>query len=468
MRTCSAVLLLAFLSACMLGPDYKRPVLELPAHFKEAPLPWREAHPKAAAPKGNWWEIFADPALNDLQQQARAHNQNAKAAYARVAQARAVADVSRSAFFPSLTLETTAERSRLSENRATTSSGSTSRTNSTSYNVLLDLDYQLDLWGRLRRLFESAEAQAEAVAAQYENTLLVLQADVAQQYYTLRAYDAEIAALENGVTLRQSELDLVNKRFKGKIASAIDVAQAETLLFSAKSTLLSTQKSRAESEHALSILLGSPPASFSLPPRPLEGSAPPEVPAGLTATLLERRPDIAVAEKTLVARNAEVGAAIGAFFPAISLTGSGGYNSNELRTLFSAHSLVWSVMPGLTAPIFDGGLNAAELKQARAAYDESVAAYRQQLLVAFQQVEDALSNNRLLSEQYDVQQKAVGAANATLHLAEARYSTGVDTYLTVADAEVTALQSQLNLVEIQRQRYLATVSLIVALGGGWQ
>ncbi len=468
MRLRHAVALAATLSACTLGPDYQRPTLDVPRHFKEASPPWQEARPQAAAVKGNWWELFNDPALNALQQRARAQNQDAKAAYARVSEADALADVSRSAFFPSASADASGERAQVSGNRAVTTSAPVAQTRTTSYSLLLDLDYQLDIWGRLSRLAESAEARAEAERARFENTLLVLQADVAQNYYTIRADDAKIEALKDGVRLRDSERELVDKRFKGKIASAIDVAQAETQLFTVQSELLAAEKSRAASEHALAVLLGEPPASFSFAPAPLDNAPPLVIPAGLPSTLLERRPDIAVAEKAVVASNAEIGAAIGAFFPAVSLSGDGGFNSRGLHTLFAGDSVVWSIMPGLSLPIFNGGLNEAELKHARAAYTEAVAAYRQQLLGAFQQVEDALSDSRLLAEQYEVQRKAVAAADATQRLAAVRYQTGVDTYLNVADAEVTALEARLTLVDIQRQRYAASTALIVALGGGWR
>jgi multidrug efflux system outer membrane protein len=469
MRSLALCLIILILNACTLGPDYHRPSMPVPPGYKEGSPPWKAADPHAsAAPKGDWWKSFGDKGLDDLQSEAVRNNPQAQAAYARLEQATAIADVSRSAFFPTLSLNANDDRSQLSPNRALAPPAIPTRFTSSNYNLFLALDYDLDIWGRARRLFESARAQEEAQRALYENTLLLLQSNVAQQYYTIRAYDAELNTLRSAVKLRTNELDLVNRRFTGKIASALDVAQAQTLLYATQSNLVATQKARAESEHALAVLLGRSPADFSLPAQELTDAAPPIVPAGLPSTLLERRPDIASAERQVEARNAEIGAAMGTFFPDISLTAASGLNSAALRDLFSSSSRAWSLMPGLTQPIFNGGLNLAQLKQAKAAYRESVALYRQQILTAFQQVEDALSDLHLLAQQFSVQKQAVAAASATLHLAQLRYRTGVDTYLNVADAEVSDLQTRLSLIEIQRQRYVASANLITALGGGWQ
>lgn len=449
------------------GPDYRPPTNSVPQAYKAAEFGnWKEGRPLDNVPKGSWWEIFQDVDLNRLENLAAEASPNLKAAVARVEQARAVARVARADLLPRADLRPSLERQRFSPNQVPSFGGITANT----FSVPLDLSYELDLWGRVRRSFESAHAEAQSSLADYYSVLLTVQADVAQNYFSLRSLDAEIASVTATVGLRQEQVRLVRSRFDGGIGSDLDVARAETELASTESDAAGLAQRRAQLENALAVLVGSHPSTFSMgaltnlnwnPP-------PPEVPAGLPAELLERRPDIAAAERQLAAANARIGIAKAAFFPVVSLTASGGYLSGQAESLFNWDSRVWSLGPSISLPIFAGGRNRANYRRARAGFEESVARYRLQVLTAFQELETSLAGVRYLTQQMDAQQRALAHARRAADLAEQRYRSGIVGYLEVVDANREALLAERASAQLAGQRLNNAVQLIKALGGGWE
>lgn len=462
-------LLLSGFFGCAVGPDYQRAPVETPAAWKEAPPGgWKEATPRDELAKGNWWESFGDPVLNDLEKRAGASNQNLKAALARVEQARALARSARADFFPTLVLNPSAIRTRESGNRAVQpGTAPTQAYTSNTFNLPLDLSYELDVWGKVRRNVEAANADTQGSIAAYETVLLALKATVAQTYFNLRYLDADLAILKNNTEVLKKSLDLVLVRYRGGIANGLDVAQAETLLDSTRAQFIIEGKQRSELEHALAVLIGKPASEFTLGASTLS-LAPPPIPSGLPSELLERRPDIAQAERTMAASNARIGVARSAFFPAIGLTGSVGQSSDKLATLLAGNSFTWYFGPSISLPVFEGGRLAAELKRTRAVYDEAVANYRQQVLVAFQEVEDGLSDLRILANQKAAQAKAVQASRRAREISAFRYKEGAALYLEVLDAQRTVLQNEQLEAQILGMQLVASVQLIKALGGGWQ
>jgi multidrug efflux system outer membrane protein len=427
---------------------------------------WKEGRPLDNLPKGNWWGIFLDPELNSLEAEAIESNQNLKAVVARVSQARATARVARADLLPSLSLAPSFNRQRYSPNQDPSFGSITASTLS----VPLDLSYEVDLWGRVRRGFESARADAQASLADFYNVLLTLQADVAQNYFALRSLDAEASIVAATVALRKEQVQLVRSRFEGGIGSDLDVARAETELATTEADAASLAQRRSQLENALAVLVGANPSTFRLRATTTNNwnPQPPAIPAGLPADLLERRPDVAAAERQLASANALIGVAKGAFFPALSLTASGGYLSGDVQTLFNWDSHVWSIGPSLSLPIFAGGRNLANYKRAQAAFEESVAHYRQQILVAFSDVENGLAGLRYLADQSAAQQRAVANARRAADLATDRYRSGIVSYLEVVDASREALQAERGSAQLAGQRLTAAVQLIKALGGGWQ
>ncbi len=450
---------------CAVGPDYKRPPVETPGAWKD-PGPWKNAAPKDAISKGDWWKIFGDPSLDDLEKRAAASNQNLRAAAARVAEARGTARIAEADFFPNITLDPQAAEIHTT-NRALRPPGSSYPSyTGTSYQVPLDLSYEVDIWGRVRRTFEAATREAEASVADYETILLTLKSDVAQDYFALRALDSEHLLLVQTVDLRQKALDLVRQRFQGGASSELDVAQAETELASVQAQAADIGVQRSRLEHALAVLTGVPPASFSIAEKPLETALPP-VPGGLPSQLLERRPDVARAERHMAAANARIGVAQAAFFPVVRLTGDFGVESSDIANLFTWGSRSWGIGPSISIPIFEGGALSANLKTVRAAYEETVALYRQQVLSAFADVEDGLSGLRILSVEAAAQDRVVAAARRADQISEVRYTSGLVNYLQIVDAERTLLDNQRIAVQLQGQRFVTTVLLVKALGGGW-
>jgi multidrug efflux system outer membrane protein len=466
----STVLLLPlFVAGCAsVGPDYEKPTTEAPASFKAEPLgQWKEGQPLDHQPKGEWWTLFGDGTLNSLEAKAVQANQELKAAFAAMNQARATARVARSEFFPTLDASVRYTREKFSPNQNPSFGDITANTFSTP----LDLSYELDLWGRVRRNFESARAEADASAAAFHNLLLTLQADVAQNYFSLRATDEEIVVLQRTVALRREQVDIMRTRFDTGLGTELDVARAETELATAEGDVAALTRNRTELENALAILVGESPSGFKLASQANATNRwvikPPAVPAGLPSELLERRPDIAEAERQLAADNARIGVAKAAFFPVVSLTASGGYLSAEADDLFDWGSRVWTLGPRVSLPIFAGGRNTANLQRAKDHYEESVARYRQRVLVAFGEVENALAGIRLLQEQAAAQDRAVQSAGRAHGLARESFTIGITDYLDVIAADRAELQAQRTSLQLTGQRQNAVVQLIKALGGGW-
>lgn len=449
-------------TACTLGPDYRRPEAPTPPAFREG-APWKEATPADALPRESWWEIYGDPVLNDLQRRADAANQSLKAAVARVEQARAAARITETDLYPRIDLDPAVSRGRTPDALTAVGRGFTS----TVLSVPFDLSWEVDLWGRVRRSVEAATAEYQATAADYENFRLTLQADLARNYFALRALDAEIDLLQRTVELRRQNLRLVDSLFRNGQVSRLDVSRAETEVATAEADLAGLQRRRSGFEHAIAVLVGEPASSFSLPAAPLD-LQPPAIAAALPSSLLERRPDIATAERLMMAANARIGAAKAAFFPAIRLTGSAGWASDELSTLFDWGNRSWALGPFVSLPIFDAGRKRAGLQGARAAWEESVALYRQQVLVAFSEVEDSLSDLQHLANQAEALQQAVTSARDAAELSGKRYRAGLVSYLEVVVSERTALLTEQFATQVQGQRLQASVSLIKALGGGWE
>jgi multidrug efflux system outer membrane protein len=458
------------LTGCAVGPNYQRPVNSVPTAYKSVEGTnelgaWKEAKPLDNVPKGAWWKVFNDETLNALEQRASSANQELHAAVARVDQARASARVARSEFLPTLDANPSWRRERYSPNQEPSFGAITANTFSTP----LDLSYEIDLWGRVRRSFESARADTQSSLAAMHNVLLTLQADVAQNYFSHRSLDAEIATVRGTVGLRNEELKLTRSRFEGGISSELDVARAETELAATEAELAALLKRRAELENSIAILVGETASTFKL----AELSAsnwnpqPPNIPAGLPADLLERRPDVADAERQLASANARIGVAKAAFFPVVRLTGSGGFVSGDIESLFNWESRVWSLGPSISLPIFAGGRNVANLNRSRAAFDEVVAKYRQRVLIAFGDVENSLSGIHFLGTQSVAQNRAVASAQRAADLAAQRYRAGIVSYLEVVDANRAALAAQRNQAQLAGQRLIASVQLIKALGGGW-
>ena len=468
----TSVLLLA---GCSVGPDYVPPTVPQPASgtYKEAMGNWKKAEPQEAVSRGNWYSVFHDEKLNQLEDQAFHSNQTLREAVARVTEARAVARQSEADFYPTIDFDAEGSRQRTSPNDgqlAAESSGAPGGARPytfTSATVTpFDLSYELDIWGQLRRAFEASGDQAQATLADFENVLLMLRADVATNYFALRSLDSEIDVQHRTIKAYQDNLNLTNSRYTGGISTELDVEQAKATLASAQSQLAAFQQNRAEFEHAIAVLVGVPPGSFSIPFNPLD-LTPPSIPPGLPSDLLERRPDVAAAERRVAAQNAEIGVAISAYFPVVRLTGDTGFDSGDLGLLFNWESRIWQYGPSIQFPIFEGGRIAANIKQNRAAYEENVATYRQTVLVAFQDVEDSLSSIRYLAAQYEAENRAYQSYQKALDLTNARYTSGLVSYFDVIQAQNLALSAQQLTVQLAGNRMAATVRLIKAIGGGW-
>jgi multidrug efflux system outer membrane protein len=456
------------LTGCAVGPDYVPPTVDEVAKYKEA-APWKTADPRDDISKGDWYKVFHDETLNELEAKAVTSSQTLRAAIARVSESRALARQDEAGFFPSLDLDPTGAREHTSPNNGELRAQSNGTSRSLTFNtatVPFDLSYEVDLWGRVRRAFEASGDQSQASLADYENVLLGLKADVATNYFAIRTADAQIDVQNRSIDSFQQNLTLTNSRFQGGISTQLDVDQAEATLASAQSQLATLKQQRAQLVHALAVLLGEPPEVLSVPFHPLS-SRPPSIPTGLPSDLLERRPDVAAAERRVAAQNAEIGVAIAAYFPVVHLTGQTGFDSGDLGLLINWESRIWSYGPSIQFPIFEGGRISANVKQQRAAYEENVANYRQDVLVAFQDVEDSLSSLRYLAQQQEAQDRAYQAYKKALDLTNARYTTGLVSYFDVIQAEGLELNAEQLDAQIRGNRMAGTVRLIKALGGGW-
>jgi len=458
-----ALLTAAALASCAVGPDYVRPTAPVPESFKEA-NGWKVAEPGDEIVRGRWWEVYNDPDLNALEEQVVVSNQNIAAAEAQFRQALAQIGMDRASFFPNISAAPSAVRSLRS---ASLSAGATPPGTSTLYTAPLSLStWELDVWGRIRRIVESDRANAHASAADLEGARLSAQASLAQNYFTLRTSDRMKQLLDATVAAYEKSLQLTKNQYEAGIVSRGDVLQAETQLKIARAQAIDVGVQRAQAEHAIAVLIGKPASIFSIPVSPLN-AVPPRVPEGVPSELLERRPDIAGAERRVAAANAQIGVARAAFFPTITLTGAMGYQSNLTSNWLTWPSHYWSFGPTVTQPLFDGGFRFAQSDKAWAAYDQSVAQYRQTVLAAFQDVEDNLSSLRILEREADAQDDAVKTARKSVEFAINQYKAGTVNYLTVVVLQAAALNAEKTAVTIMNSRMSASVGLIRALGGGW-
>jgi NodT family efflux transporter outer membrane factor (OMF) lipoprotein len=462
-RSVTVASLLLFLAGCTVGPDYVRPKVEIPAAYKENDG-WKVAQPRDDMIRGAWWEMFGDPQLNTLEVQVSVSNQNLAAAEAQYREARALVQEARASYFPTATIGFGANRSSPS---TTTGSGPASpRVTVSDYSLPLDVSWEIDVWGRIRRSVESNQASAQASAGDLENARLSFQAALAQDYFQLRELDAQKQLLTETVAAFQKFLELTEGLYAQGVNSEADVEAAETQLKTTQAQLINVGVQRAQLEHAIAVLIGKPASEFSIPVTPLEGT-PPEIPVGVPSELLERRPDIAAFERRVAAANAQIGVAEAAFYPTVTLNASLGLESSSLGKLFSAASRFWSVGASISETVFDGGLRRAQTDFARAAYDASVATYRQTVLTAFQGVEDNLAALRILEQEATVQSEAVNAAGRTVFLTLNQYQAGTVSYLNVITAQTIALNDELTAIQILGQRMTAAVLLVQAVGGGW-
>jgi multidrug efflux system outer membrane protein len=461
-----ALILAALLTGCTVGPRYHRPTAPVPDTWK-GQGPWQAAAPKDSIPKGTWWQIFHDSTLDGLEHDLLQANQSLAAAESRLSQARAVARIASSAYFPQLSADLNASRQRLSGNRPLNGSPNpTFPVTQSTFTVPFTASYELDLFGRVRHALEAANASLQANAADLENTRLVLTAELAADYFTLRELDREAEVVRRSVEIQQKGLDLVKNRHQGGVASGLEVAQQAALLDASATQLALVERQRAQYEHAIAVLVGKPASSFTLASAPFDATPPP-IPAGVPSEILERRPDIAASERQMAADNARVGIATAAFYPHITLSGSGGWQSRDIATLVNAPSAFWSLGGDLLQPVFNGGRNRAVLAASRATYDESVANYRQNVLVAFQQVEDGLTDLALLDQAAKTQQTAVNDSRRALDIANNRYVGGLTTYLDVISAQTTLLNNERLAAQLLGQQMVTSVYLVKALGGGW-
>jgi NodT family efflux transporter outer membrane factor (OMF) lipoprotein len=449
---------------CMVGPTYTKPPLPTTPAYKETDG-WKLAQPSDALPRGQWWKIFGDPELDALEDEVVFANQNLRIADARLREARAMVRFNRAALFPTISAGVGLSSVRQSANQPFIPSG-VNRGSSGDLLFSLDMSYEIDLWGRVRRTVAAARHEAEATAADLETARLSLQAELALDYIELRAADAQQQLLDETVKAFAAALRLTTNRYEGGAAPKSDVAQAQTQLETTQVQATDVAVQRAQFEHAIATLIGKPPASFNLPPRPLD-APPPDIPPGLPSQLLERRPDIAAAERRVAEMNEQIGIAKAAYFPTLMLNASVGFEGSSFGNWMNAPSLLWAVGASLAQTIFDGGRRRATSEAARASYDASVAAYRQTTLTAFQQVEDNLAALRVLEQESLQQRRAVESAQLSLQLFTNRYRGGVDNYLQVITAQTITLTNQRNEIDILRRRLGGSVLLVKALGGGW-
>jgi len=452
------------LAGCAVGPKYVRPPVATPPAYKEAGN-WKTAQPNELSLRGNWWEIFQDPQLNALEEQVTVSNQNLKAAQAQYTQARALVRFNRADYFPTIAAAPSASRASVSANRAPLGSISNGKTTN-DFQLPIEMSYEVDAWGRVRKNVESFREQAQASAADLATVNLSMHAQLALFYFQARSLDAQEQLLNSTVQYYEQALQLNLSRFQGGVASEVEVEQAKTQLETTRAQAIDVGVARSQFEHAVAVLIGKPPASFSLPPLPLR-TPPPPIPAGVPSELLERRPDIASAERLMAAANARIGVAKAAYFPLLNLTGAGGFESGAITTLLSGPSGLWAVGASAFQTLFDGGRRRAASDQAIAVYDQTVANYRETVLTAFQQVEDNLAALRILEHEAQTQNEAVVAAQKSLDLSIQRYKGGVTSYLEVTVAQSAALADEVTAVNILGRRMVAAVQLIQALGGGW-
>lgn len=461
-RTVLALSLAAMLGACTVGPNYVKPDVQAPAAFKEA-QGWKAAEPKDELPRGKWWEAFNDQALNALVEQVEVSNQNIRAAEAQFRQARALSQQARAGYYPTVSGSGSVTRSRSGSSSSTTSS--TGRT-ATLYKLGADASWEPDIWGKVQRSVESGNADVQASAADLAAAKLSAQAELAQDYFLLRVADERKKLLDDTVVAYEKSLQLTKNQYAVGVVARGDVVTAETQLKSAQAQAVDVDVQRAQLEHAIAVLIGKAPAEFSIAPTDFN-LALPNIPVGVPSALLERRPDIASAERRAASANAQIGVAQAAFYPDLTLTASLGFQSSSFAKWLTYPSRFWTLGPQLAQIIFDGGLRKAKTEQAVAVYDENVANYRQNVLTAFQEVEDNLASLRILEQEAQLQDDAVKAARESVTITTNQYKAGTVSYINVVNVQTIALTNERNALAILGNRLAAAVQLIKALGGGW-
>lgn len=449
----AALGLLLALNSCMVGPKYARPVVQMPLAFKEElPAGWKEAQPDDAAVRGKWWTVYNDPQLNALEDQISISNQNVLAAEAQFREAQAAVSIARSQLFPTA-----------SAGPSGTVSQSGNLTAKQSYAIPIGAAYSVDIWGGIRRTVRANSDIAQASAADLQNATLLYQAELAEDYFQAQGLEAQAQLLGTAIKSYEQYLQLTKNRYSGGISTMGDVSLAETQLETVRAQLTDLGVQRAQFEHAIAVLTGKPPSELSISIATRQ-APPPVVSVGLPSSLLERRPDIAAAERQVAAANEQIGVAKSAFFPSLTLSGS---VASELTTLLTAPTTFWSLGPQVIETIFDGGKRRAQVKQTEASYDETVARYRQTVLTALQQAEDGLSDMRILADEATDTDRAVKAAQQSLDISTHQYRGGINSYLQVITSQTANLQNERAATDILTRRMLASVSLIQALGGGW-
>ncbi|HKD50661.1 MAG TPA: efflux transporter outer membrane subunit [Candidatus Acidoferrum sp.] len=466
MAAFSGIAVFVLASGCTVGPKYQRASAPVPAKW-DVPEPWREGAPKDGVPKGEWWSVFHDEQLDALEKQTLDANQTIKIAAAHLEQARSSAALQIATQFPTLATAPQAERQRLSGNRASNFNvAAIAPVTQNTFTLPFTVNYEVDLFGRRRRSIEAAQAAYQASAADLENVRLVITSELAGDYFTVRQLDTELGILNRTVETLQKGLELVDSRHKGGVASGLDVAQEETLLNTTRTQAILLQQQRKQFEDAIAVLLGKPAPDFHLAPKELNAE-PPALDAGLPSDLLERRPDIAEAERQMAAANAQIGIARAAYFPSLNLFANGGWQATDIAKLLNVQSTLWAVGADAAEAIFTGGARRAQTQFAKAGYDATVAGYRNTVLSAFGEVQDDVTGLTVLDQAFHSQEQAVDAARRTLNISTDRYTGGLVNYLDVVTAQQTLLNNEQQLAAIRGQRLVTSVLLIKALGGGW-
>jgi NodT family efflux transporter outer membrane factor (OMF) lipoprotein len=461
------------LAGCNVGPKYLPPTMTAPAAFKESSAQFKEAdgfavaQPQDAALRGKWWEIYNESELNVLEDQLNIDNQNIRQAFENFMEARALVREARSQYFPTVGVGGSYTRSRTSSNIGSASStGTTAGKQSQVFSLPADASWESDLWGKVRNTVRASQYTAQLTAADLENERLSEQASLAEYFFEIRGQDKLQQILNDTVEADKKALEVVRAAYDTGVADQISVVEAQTTLESTQSAAINLGIARAQYEHAIALLVGKPASAFSIPVEP-RTSAPPAIPVGVPSELLERRPDIAAAERNMAAANAQIGVAYAAYYPALTLSATGGVESSAIKNLLDWPSRFWSVGPSISETVYDSGLRRATVNQYIATYNANLAAYRQSVLAAFQQVEDSLAAVRILSRQIQRQQEAVDSSQTFLRLEQGRYETGIDPYIDVVTAQTTLLANQQSLAEVQVLQMTASVQLIESLGGGW-
>jgi NodT family efflux transporter outer membrane factor (OMF) lipoprotein len=478
-RVLQAAVLCAWLAGCNVGPKYVPPATTAPPAFKESPTqfkengPWTVAQPQDATLRGKWWEIYNEPDLNALEEQLNIDNQNIRQAFENYMEARALVRETRSQYFPTVGIGGSYTRSQTSSNLgSSTASGSSSTTGSSAgnqsqvFSLPAEVSWEPDLWDKVRNAVRSSQYQAQLTEADLQNERLTEQASLAEYFFEIRGQDELQRILNETVDADKMDVESEKARYETGVDDKISLVEAQTTLASAQSDAINIGIARAQYEHAIAMLIGKPASTFSIPVQP-KVSAPPPIPIGMPSQLLERRPDVAAAERNMASANAQIGVAYAAYYPALTISGTGGVESSAIKNLLSWPSRFWSVGPSISETVYDGGLRRATVNQYIATYNADLAAYRQSVLTAFQQVEDYLAEVRILSQQIQRQQEAVDSSQVFLKLELARYDTGIDPYIDVVTAQTTLLSNQQTLINLQIQQMTGSVELVQALGGGW-